>query len=147
LRKNFLLSHSNVSSWEIIAKIKNGYRCFSFLIFIGILCMLTSISLLLFHIIQLFILMTPKSTLCETPKHIASNPIFSERTQDIDVDCHFIREKLEFGDITTRFVNCNKQLVDIFTKSLTGLMIDYICRKLSTYNLYNLYTPSWGEVL
>lgn len=52
------------------------------------------------------------------------------------IDCHFIREKLDFGDITSRFVNSNGQLADIFTKSLRGLMIDYICCKLGTYDLY-----------
>jgi len=49
--------------------------------------------------------------------------------------CH-LREKLEFGDVTARFVNSNEQLADIFTKYLRGQMIDYICHKLGTYDLY-----------
>jgi len=41
-----------------------------------------------------------------------------------------------YGDITIEFVNSSDQLADIFTKSLQGPRIDYICNKLGTYNLY-----------
>jgi len=40
------------------------------------------------------------------------------------------------GDIKTEFVNSSYQLADIFTKSLQEPRIDYICNKLSTYDLY-----------
>ena len=68
--------------------------------------------------------------------HISSNPIFHERTKYIKVDCHFIREKIVSGCMTTSFVNSSDQLVDIFTKSLRGPMIQFICNKLGAYNLY-----------
>ncbi|RVW15111.1 Retrovirus-related Pol polyprotein from transposon TNT 1-94 [Vitis vinifera] len=68
--------------------------------------------------------------------HIASNPVFHERTKHIEVDCHFIREKIASGCVATSFVNSNDQLADIFIKSLRGPRIKYICNKLGAYDVY-----------
>ena len=68
--------------------------------------------------------------------HIASYPVFYERTKHIEVGCHFIREKIASRCMTISFVNSSDQLADMFTKSLKGSRIKYICNKLSAFDLY-----------
>jgi hypothetical protein len=49
---------------------------------------------------------------------IASSPIFHVRTKHIEVDFHFVRERVLRKDLAVKFVSTIDQLADIFTKSL-----------------------------
>ena len=50
-------------------------------------------------------------------KSIAENPVFHSCTKHFEIGLHFVREKVEKGEVEIRYVPTSNQLADVFTKS------------------------------
>ena len=66
---------------------------------------------------------------------IANISTFHERTKHIEIDYHYIRDKVMSGVISTPHVALSHQLVNVFTKNLAGISYDVLCTKLGMFDL------------
>ena len=61
---------------------------------------------------------------------LAKNPIHHNRTKHIDIQYHFIREKLTDNTVKFRKINITNQVADILTKVLSRERFSYLFPKI-----------------
>lgn len=80
---------------------------------------------------------TPPSLWCDNlgATYLCANPMFHARTKRVDVNYHFVRDKVASSDPRVRFVSTQDQVANIFTKLLSVKRFEMLRGKLNVVSL------------
>jgi histone deacetylase 1/2 len=66
--------------------------------------------------------------------YLSVNPIFHARTKHVEVDYHFVRDRVTKKEIHIRFIPSKDQLADVLTKPLASSAFTSLRSKLHVDN-------------
>jgi len=67
---------------------------------------------------------------------IAHNPVLHDRTKHVEVDKHFIKEKIEIGQICMTYIPTDEQIADVLTKGLSKKQFEKLTGKLAMEDIF-----------
>ena len=80
----------------------------------------------------------PMKAFCDnqSPINIAKNLVHHDRTKHVEIDRHFIKEKIENGTVSLLYTPTSQQIADILTKALPRKNFEDLSTKLGLINIY-----------
>lgn len=69
--------------------------------------------------------------------HIAENPVQHDKSKHIEMDMHFIREKIEDKSINQEYIPTKAQLADLLNKPVSIKVFQTLLPKLGCINIYS----------
>ena len=73
--------------------------------------------------------------------YLSTNPVQHQRTKHVEIDLHFVRERVAVGDVRVLHVPTTSQFADIFTK---GLPTSVFTEFRSSLNICSFDVPTVG---
>ncbi|CAL9013249.1 unnamed protein product [Prunus brigantina] len=84
-----------------------------------------------------FFLPNPPVMYCDNLSALAlsSNPVYHSRIKHLDIDYHFVGEKVQKKDLLVQYVPTEEQVADVFTKGLHSPIFSQHCNHLRLGNV------------